>query len=387
MKICFIYYSIFSLGGIQRCITDLSNYLVNNGYEIYVICTDSNIKIDRKMYGLSEKVKVILLKRPSLWDRFKKKIAKGISKFFKIFDKEKALAWIYSIYNKQISKIIEKEKINIVIGCSSFHSVAVALLKNKGIKKIGWQHNCYERLFNTKNKDFYNKSNIVNKMFRNLDKYVVLTNDDKEKLKKYKYDDKIIRIYNPVGIIQEQKSNLEQKKFLAIGRLCKAKGFDALINNFKEFNKYNKEWKLDIVGEGEERKKLEQLIKKLELKDYVRILHRTNDVKSLYKEASIYCMTSYVEGLPLVILEAMESGLPIIVYELPFVNEIFISKNQGIIIKNRDNGKYVKAMLELAKNKEKREKIAKNEIERIKDFNMRTIGMQWEDLFIKLQHL
>lgn len=381
MKICFIYYSIFSLGGIQRCVTDLSNYLVNNGHEIYVVCTNPNINIDRGMYELDEKVKIILLKNPNIIKRVIKKGIFKINNFLGIFNNEKILTWIYSIYNDQISQIIEREKIDIVIGCSSFHNVAVSLLRNKEIKKIGWQHNCYNRFFNTKNKDFYKKSNIINKMFENLDKYVVLTNDDKEKLRKYKYDDKIIRIYNPVNIKQEQKNNLENKKFLAVGRLEKSKGFDILIYNFKEFNKYNKEWKLDIVGEGKERKKLENLIKILELKDYVRILHRTNDMKKLYKQASIYCMTSFVEGLPLVILEAMESGLPIIVYELSFVNEVFTNKNQGIVVENRDNKKYVKAMLELAESKKIREKIAINAKERVKDFDIEIVGKQWTNLF------
>lgn len=50
-------------------------------------------------------------------------------------------------------------------------------------------------------------------------------------------------------------------------------------------------------------------------------------------------MTSYVEGLPMVILEAMESGLPIIIYELPFIHEIFTNENQGIIVKNRNSDK------------------------------------------------
>ena len=48
---------------------------------------------------------------------------------------------------------------------------------------------------------------------------------------------------------------------------------------------------------------------------WLKILNRTNNIKKVYKNASIYCMTSYVEGLPMVILEAMESGLPIIISE------------------------------------------------------------------------
>ena len=215
-------------------------------------------------------------------------------------------------------------------------------------------------------------------MFENLDKYIVLKDADRQKMLKYEKD-KIIRIYNPVGFKQEKKSSLENKKFLALGRLSEEKGFDILINNFKEFNKQNKEWTLDIYGEGPKRKQLEEQVKNLNLGDYIRIMHRTNDVKEKYKEASVYCMSSYSEGLPMVILEAMESGLPVIVYDLPCVKEVFNNNEEGIIIEDRNDEEYVKAMLELANDLSKRKEFAKNAINRAKDFSIENIGKQWED--------
>ena len=380
MKICFIYYSVFSLGGIQRCVTELANYLSDNDNDIYIICTNDNTKVDREIYGLNKNVKIIVLKKPCLLKRIIKKFIKVVNNFLGIFNNERILKFVYNIYNKQISEILKKEKIDVIIGCSSFHNIAISMLKNKNLKKVGWQHNCFDRFFNTKNKDYYKKSSIVKKMFIDLDKYVVLTDDDKDKLHQLGYNEKIVRIYNPIRIEQTTKSSLKSKKFIAVGRFSKVKGFDDLIKNFKEFNKYNKEWKLDIIGEGAERKKIEKLVKKLKLSDYVRILNRTNNMKEIYINASIYCMTSYVEGLPMVILEAMENGLPIIIYELPFIHEIFTNESQGIIIKNRDKNKYVEAMLELAKNSKKREEISKKELERIRDFDIEIIGKQWKNL-------
>ncbi len=55
MKICFLYDSIFTLGGIQRCITILSNYLVEQGYDVSVICTDISEPIDRNKYRTKRK--------------------------------------------------------------------------------------------------------------------------------------------------------------------------------------------------------------------------------------------------------------------------------------------------------------------------------------------
>ena len=95
-------------------------------------------------------------------------------------------------------------------------------------------------------------------------------------------------------------------------------------------------------------------------------------------------MASHKEGFPLVVLEAIESGLPIISYDMPCIREIFINGNEGIIIENRDDKKYVDAMIELANSKNKREEIAVNAINRAKDFSMENIGKQWEELFKEL---
>lgn len=383
MNICFVYYSIFSLGGIQRCITELSNYLVKKGYNVSIICTNKKTHVNRKIYELDEKVDVRILKNDPLWKKIIRKIILKINNMSGILNNEKILNWIYSIYNKEIEDIVRKENFDVVIGCGAYHIASVSLLKNVSCKKIGWQHSNYEGYFDTKNANFYNQDKIIKEIFEKLDKYIVLTDVDKEKLK-VDEKNKIIRIYNPVGIHQEQKSELKSKRFLALGRLSKEKGFDILINNFYEFNKKNSEWTLDIYGDGPEREKLEKQVNDLKLGNYVRIMHRTNDVKEIYRDASIYCMTSFIEGLPMVILEAMESGLPIIAYTLPCIEEILANNSEGKIIEGRNDRKYIETMLELAENKQEREEIARNAINRVKEFSIENIGKQWEDFLYNI---
>ncbi len=384
MKICFLYESVFTLGGVQRCITILSNYLVNKGYDISVICTNTKVPLNRETYGLDEKVKVIFIKKQNIFRKIINRCLQLIRKLnyrTGILKKHtKILDYVhYYYYGKYIQKIVDKEKFDIIIGCGEYAKLT-ALMSSEGMKKIGWQHSTYDAYFNSKNKFFWNEDASIGKMFKILDKYIVLTLDDKIKLKKLKNLDSQT-IYNPICFKQEEKSKLENKKFLALGRFNKVKGFDSLINNFKEFNKINKEWTLDIAGDGPERKKLEKQVKDLKLEKYVNLLHRKNNVKETYKQASIYCMTSHKEGFPLVVLEAIESGLPVIAYDIPCIQEIFVNGNEGIIIENRDDKKYVQAMMELANNKSKREKIANRAVQRAKDFRIENIGKQWENLF------
>lgn len=383
MRICFLYESAFTLGGIQRCITMLSNYLVNKGYDVSIICTRTKVKEDRELYGLDNKVKVIFTNKKSILKKVIYRLLiflKKLNHKFKFLHKE-TLNFIYSfLYKKDIEKILAEKSFDIVIGCGGFYTKLLSLIKNETIKKIGWQHSSYDRYFNV---HFLNEDEIVQEMFENIDEYIVLTIDDKEKLKNLKKVETKV-IYNPIGFKQENKSNLENKKFIALGRLNKLKGFDLLIDSFYEFNKKNKEWTLDIVGEGSEKESLEEQIKKLNLQKFVRVLPRTNKVKEVYQEASVYCMSSRAEGWGLVILEAMESGLPIISYDMPCIREI-AQDDEVVIIENGNYKEYAEAMLELAERKDKRENLAKKSIEIAKRFSIENIGKQWEKLFEELE--
>ncbi len=384
MKICFLYESVFTLGGIQSCITMLSNYLVSKNYDVSIICTKDEEKIDRSKYGLSPKVNIIFIKKPNFF-RFIMNIGLKILKRLNhtigfLNNKEKILKSIYCFYEgKEVERIINNEKFDVIISSGVDYNTMLALLNiDSSIKKIGWQHNSYEEYFTTSDRNYWKQDAIVKKMFENLDRYVVLTEVDRKKLEEQK-GYKAITIYNPTRFTLDNLSKLDSKKMIAVGRLHRAKGFDILINNFYEFNKENKEWTLDIYGEGPERKKLQNLVNKLHLENYVKINGRTNNIKEKYQNASIYCMASRVEGLPMVILEAMASGLPILAYELPCINEI-IADNGGVIVPKGNSKKYVESMLELANSKEKREESAKLEIQKIKEFFIEEIGKKWENL-------
>lgn len=389
MKVCFLYESVFTLGGIQRCITTLANYLVKQGHDVSVICTNTKIQINREIYGLDKNIKVIFTKKRSI---IRKIINKGLQLINKVNYKTgilknniKIIDFIYYYsFGKYIQEIVDKEKYDVLIGSGVKYIKVSSLIKGNNMIKIGWQHSSYDSYYNSKNRIFWNQDASVKKMFEDLDAYVVLTLDDKMRLKNIKDLNSYV-IYNPIGFKQKEKSKLENKKFIALGRLSKVKGFDTLINNFKEFNKVNKEWTLDIVGDGKEKENLQKQINEYNLCDFIKILPRTNNVKQLYQEASIYCMSSRVEGWGLVILEAMESGLPVITYEMPCIREILKNGNEGMMIENRDGKKYVETMLELANSFDKRKEIANKATERAKDFNVENIGKQWEKLFKELK--
>ena len=130
-------------------------------------------------------------------------------------------------------------------------------------------------------------------------------------------------IPNPLTLLPGALSKGTSKKFLAIGRFSHLhKGFDLLIQAFRLFAEKNKEWTLDVVGEGVEEELYRKMISEYELQDRITIHPFTNHIQSYYSDAQVYVLSSRWEGFGLVLVEAMAHGLPVVSSNLPTSKEI-----------------------------------------------------------------
>ncbi len=124
-------------------------------------------------------------------------------------------------------------------------------------------------------------------------------------------ENKICLLYDPAispSFIRKTKKEAVQHLnindyFLAIGRLTKQKNFTFLINSFAKFNQ-NKKNRLVIVGEGEERKKLEKIIKEKNLNNSVKLVGFQNNVFPFFEKSKCFILSSLWEDPGFVILEA-----------------------------------------------------------------------------------
>ena len=242
-----------------------------------------------------------------------------------------------------------------------------------GTKLIGWIHNSYEALFGKES--LYIGPELCKHyewQLEKLDATVVLCNDDANK---YHFPTQVI--YNPLTLIPGKTSNGTSKKFLAVGRFSRLhKGFDLLIEGFRIFAKEDKEWTLDIVGEGVEEPMYRQLIKTYKLEDRITIHPFTNHIQDYYSEAQIYVLSSRWEGFGLVLVEAMAHGLPIVSSDLPTSKEIM--GDFGLYYINGDVNGLARQLkqatqLDWATKSKEALKIAER-------FNMETIIRQWHQL-------
>ena len=209
-----------------------------------------------------------------------------------------------------------------------------------------------------------------------------LTNYYKELFTEYRYKIKT----NNMPIESDNKiSNLKNKNIITVGRLEKVKGYDDLIKLFSKLD--NKEWTLSIVGTGSEYDNLNNLRKELNMEDNIKLLgfKNTEELNKLYKESSIYIMTSIEESFGLVLLEAASHGLPLIAYNSALGAKEII-KDNGILIKNRNEKEMIKELKNLINDEKVRKEYQQKSLSISKQYDYNLIKEENINFFKKINH-
>ncbi|WP_321327963.1 glycosyltransferase [uncultured Ilyobacter sp.] len=132
-------------------------------------------------------------------------------------------------------------------------------------------------------------------------------------------DNKIIYIYNPIDLKSITEESTEFNPYdrnyiniVSVGRLTYQKGFDILIKAFQKVVLEVPNARLSILGDGELREELTQLINKLKLEDFIKIVGFKENPYPYYKYASLYVLSSRWEGFPNTLLEALACGTNVV---------------------------------------------------------------------------
>ncbi len=118
----------------------------------------------------------------------------------------------------------------------------------------------------------------------------------------------------------------------AVGRLSAEKGFDILIRAVDRLLTSGIDVNLIIAGEGTEREALTRLIADLHREDRVQLLGHRSDVVDLYEAMDVYALSSYREGLPNVVLEAMAMQVPVVATRIAGVPRLVAAGETGELI-------------------------------------------------------
>jgi sugar transferase (PEP-CTERM/EpsH1 system associated) len=175
---------------------------------------------------------------------------------------------------------------------------------------------------------------------------------------------KIMTVYNGVICRDDSKhiiKNNNMVTLVSVGRMVPVKNYQMLIKAFKiAEEKCSIPIRLIFVGDGPERKRLEQIKDDMKLGEKVIFYGYRDDTEKIMCESDIFVNSSFYEGISIAILEAMKESIPVIATSVGGNKEIIEDNFSGLLVPNNDAEKFSKAIVELVNDFEKRKRIGQN---------------------------
>jgi glycosyltransferase involved in cell wall biosynthesis len=193
------------------------------------------------------------------------------------------------------------------------------------------------------------------------------------------------RIPNAAPPLQAARSSLERPIVVAAGRLTLQKGFDLLLPAFAQVVARHPDWTLRICGEGPQHRHLARQIMDLELSDNVFLLGAVERLDEQMAQSSMYVLSSRFEGLPMVMIEAMSLGLPVVSFDCPTgPGDVIEDGRSGLLVPPGDVDALAAAMLAVIEDPQRRSALGAGAAHRATDYALEAIGPRWEALIDRL---
>jgi glycosyltransferase involved in cell wall biosynthesis len=220
---------------------------------------------------------------------------------------------------------------------------------------------------------------IRNVLYRRANGIVLQTQHSKGYFSKY-IQNKSVVIFNPVDLGDKLGSALispKKKEIVSVGRLMGVKNHEMLIRAFGKIHVDFPEYKLVIYGDGPNRVNLEKMIRNMGLNNCVSLPGTFKDIFERIKASSLFVFTSYYEGMPNALLEAMCLGLPVISTKVAGATDLIQDGENGILVDVGDEDALAIAMKRLINNRDERDKIANNAVAIAKELEVSRITSEW----------
>jgi glycosyltransferase involved in cell wall biosynthesis len=169
---------------------------------------------------------------------------------------------------------------------------------------------------------------------------------------------------------------------MGLGRLTPEKGFDLLIEAFARIAPAWPMARLVIWGEGDERARLEAIRARLDLVDRVELPGATRSPERELRSATIFVLSSRLEGLPMVLLEAMAVGRPVVACDCDYgPRDIIRPGVDGLLVPPEDVPALAEAIDGLLRDDERRGTLGRRAVEVRERFAIEAISDRWDALF------
>lgn len=315
---------LLDVGGGQRYITELANYWSDNNHDVHIVV----LRKGEIFYDISQKVKIIELSFN--YSGVIDKIAKGFRTGYDL---------------RRIVKQINPDFILSILATTNLLTIMSTLLMKTPV--------IIRDAFSPTRKRGFFEGILRKNLYRFASGIIAQTDEIKRAVEKETGHKNVKTIQNPVRNFNVEDIPRREKIVLNIGALTTRKGQRYFIEACSKLN--HPDWRFIILGEGEIRKSLENLIEELNVDDQVQLMGAVKDVDEWLLKSSIFVFPSLLEGLPNALIEAMSSGLACVSFDCETGPRDLIMDNQnGFLIPSGNIQLLTERIEELMNNEELR---------------------------------
>ena len=376
MKLIYCIRALYNPGGMERVLLNKVTYLVGkSGWDIMVVTTDQ--KGRPTFYAFPKRVKMVDLGINYSDDNSRPVLGKIVG-----------YLWRRRMHKKRLSALLKKEKADIVVSLYPSESSFIPSIHD-GSKKVLELH--YNKFFRLQ----YNRGGLLGLIDRwrtkqderivsQFDRFVVLTDEDKTYWGSLPNIEVIPNAALPMG---ESFSDVSPKRVIAVGRLDYQNDLDRLIKAWEIVQRQGAftDWHLDIFGQGEWKEMLQRMIEERGLQATMHINPPTKNIASEYARSSLLVMSSNYEGFPMVMIEAMACGLPVVSFDYKCgPKDIIKDGENGLLVTNDDIQGLANAMMRVMEDDELRRKLSLNACKVVATYSEQAVMGQWIKLFTDL---
>jgi glycosyltransferase involved in cell wall biosynthesis len=267
----------------------------------------------------------------------------------------------------------------VLVGTRPAINLAIAQLVAPSVVRIGQDHlnlSAYEPALRAQ----------MRRAYPRLDLLTALTEDDAAGYHSLLGGQtRVERMPNGIPSTGTPRAALDARVVIAAGRLTRQKGFDRLLRVWKLVADRHPDWELRIYGSGQDKRDLRRQIRRSRLGSTARLMGFTPRLHEAFAEASLYVMSSRREGFPMVLLEAMQAGLPVVSYDCPTGPRDIVREGvDGHVVPNGDREALAAALSGLMADTERRKAFGAAAVENAARYDVARMAERWEALFDEL---
>jgi len=382
LKVRYLIFDAFGFGGTVRAVLSVANYLAGRNYDVEII---SIMRWREKpVFSIDPRITIRVLNdtgnwKPRRWLNWRLLATAGarlLTRSSLIHPDDEAYGLFSRLTDARLLRYFKRIASGVLITTRASLNLFAARHVAPSVIKVGQEHLPSQRYTQRLRRDIRDK-------YPQLDALVTLTESDRNEYAKMLGDAPacLLTVPNPVPQMLPRQATPDQKVLVAAGRFVPQKGFDLLIEAFARVAVRRPDWTLKIFGNGPDREKLQQMIEDRGLRGRALLMEASTTIEEEFAQASVYVLSSRFEGFPMVVLEAMGCGLPVVGFDCPTgPRDIIRHGEDGLLVERENVAALAESLLGLMEDPEKRKRLGARARASVQRFAIEVIGPRWVEL-------